>query len=234
MVAPDSNRLHSPAFAMSNPSTYYGYERTEVSALLPHHYSTALEIGCGEGAFRRNLTRSVEYWGVEPVPAAARVAQGQLDKVLTGTFQDVQGEIPDRYFDLVICNDVIEHLPDPDEFLRCIQRKIRPDGHLVASIPNVRYIGNLWELLVGRDWEYKDEGILDRTHLRFFTRKSIVRAFRRNGFSIEEIAGINRYRTRSPLKYILYLIAVLLFGQDIKFLQFAVRAKESPTPPTGA
>lgn len=212
---------------MNNSTAYYHGERTEVAVLLPKQYSRVLEIGCGEGGFRNNLNQAHEYWGVEPVESIAKLAQEKLDKVLVGTYQEVESIIPNNYFDLVICNDVIEHMSDHDEFFQSIKKKIKNDGSLVASIPNVRYIGNLWELLIKKDWEYKNNGILDRTHLRYFTRKSLIRTLSNNTFSIEQITGINCYQPRSRLNRVIYFFAVLLFGRDIKYLQFGIRIKDA-------
>lgn len=209
---------------MSNSTEYFQYERREVSGLLPTQYSKVLEIGCGTGQFRNNLNQEHEYWGVEPVEFIAKLAKEKLDKVLVGTYQEVENLIPNNYFDLVICNDVIEHMPDDDSFLQSIKQKIKKDGCLVASIPNVRYILNLWELLIKKDWQYKSAGLLDRKHLRFFTRKSLVRTLNNNAFSIKQITGINRYKPQSLRNRMLYILAVLLLGSDIQYLQFGIRA----------
>lgn len=208
---------------MNNSTEYYQFERREVSDLLPKQYSKVLEIGCGAGRFRNNLNQEHEYWGVEPVESIAKLAKEKLDKVLVGTYQEVENLIPNNYFDLVVCNDVIEHMPDHDAFFHSIKRKVKKDGCLMASIPNVRYICNLWELLIKKDWEYKNEGILDRTHLRFFTRKSLVRTLSNNDFSIKQITGINRYQPRSLRNRVIYMLAILLFGSDIQYLQFGIR-----------
>ena len=187
---------------------------------LPKHYSRILEIGCAEGNFRENLSKENEYWGVEPNVSIAAIASKKLDKVLIGTYQEIYNQIPNDYFDLVICNDVIEHMADHDEFFLSIKKKIKKDGYLVASIPNVRYLLNISDILVKKDWEYKDDGILDRTHLRFFTKKSLMRTIINNGFIIEKIEGINPYKGASGLKRYLYYLAILLFGYDVRFMQF--------------
>lgn len=98
-------------------------------------------------------------------------ASNKLDKVLIGTYLEMYDKIPDDYFDLVICNDVIEHMIDTDIFFQTIKKKLKKDAYLIASIPNVRYMLNLFELLVQKDWEYKDAGIFDNTQRRFFTKK---------------------------------------------------------------
>ena len=211
---------------MNNTSEYYQFERREVASLLPKQYSRVLEIGCGIGKFRNNLNQEHEYWGIEPVESIAKIAYDNLDKVLIGTYQDVESMIPNDYFDLVICNDVIEHMTDHDAFFQSIKKKMQKNGCLVASIPNVRYILNLWEVLVRKDWEYKDAGILDRTHLRFFTKKSLTRTLVKNLYFIDCLKGINAYQTRSPIKFIIYIVAMLLLGWDIKYLQFGIRVSK--------
>jgi 2-polyprenyl-3-methyl-5-hydroxy-6-metoxy-1,4-benzoquinol methylase len=205
--------------------SYFKNKRQEVSALLPPDYSRVLEIGCGEGKFRENLNAAKEYWGVELVESAAKQAENVLDRVLTGSYQEVEELIPNQYFDLIVCNDVIEHMPDHDWFLQSIQQKLKKGGYVVASIPNVRYIKNLWELLVKKDWKYREQGILDRTHLRFFTRKSMIRTLKENGFIIEQMIGLNPYRPHNPFSWMRYLIMMLVLGSDIRYLQYGFRLK---------
>ncbi len=212
---------------MSNPSTYHQGYRKEMAAFLPKQYSRVLEIGCGNGNFRDNLSKEHEYWGVEPVESTAMIASKKLDKVLIGTYQEMLNQIPNDYFDLVICNDVIEHMVDHDEFFQSIKKKIKKDGYLVASIPNVRYLPNLFEILVKKDWEYKDEGILDRTHLRFFTKKGLLRTITDNGFVVDQFMEFCPYRNDSGLKRCLAYFAILLFGQDVRFLNFGIRIRQS-------
>ena len=215
---------------MADSSVYYQYERKDVTPLLPKHYSRVLEIGCGEGSFRGNLTKECEYWGVEPNEAAARIASERINKVLIGTYLKVLNQLPKDYFDVVICNDVIEHMVDHDEFLQSIKTNLKKDSYLVGSIPNARYVGNLFEFLVKKDWEYKDQGILDKTHLRFFTEKSLKRTIKENGFAIEELQGIYPYQDgsisiKSVLRRCLRSFAILIFGQDSKFYQFGIRIR---------
>jgi 2-polyprenyl-3-methyl-5-hydroxy-6-metoxy-1,4-benzoquinol methylase len=208
---------------MTNTSYYKNY-RKEMMLLLPEQYSKVLEVGCGEGNFRKNLSQENEYWGVEPIEPSARKAAEKLDKVLGGTFNEMFDQIPDDYFDLVICNDVIEHMTDHEDFFQSIKKKIKKEGCLVASIPNVRYILNLIELLVRKDWEYKDSGILDRTHLRFFTEKSLKRTIIDSGFEIDQFKGINIYRSGGVKRYFFNVVFMLL-GQDARYMQFGIRIK---------
>ena len=209
---------------MGADSNYHRNHREEVAAFLPRNYARVLEIGCGEGRFRANLPQPCEYVGVEPSPSAAKIAAAVLDRVLTGTYDQVMDELPDGYFDLVICNDVIEHMSDHDAFLAAIKKKMAPGAHIVGSIPNVRHFPNLWALVVKRDWHYEDHGILDRTHLRFFTLQSWRRALESNGYRIDALHGINpMYLGRNPLKVAAKAAMIALAGADSRYLQFAWR-----------
>ncbi len=194
---------------------------------LPQSYNRVLEVGCGEGRFRANLDQPHEYWGLEPVLNAAEIAKGVLDKVLVGTYQQRMQELPAGYFDLIICNDVIEHMTDHDFFFRNIQAKLSPGGALVASIPNVRHILNLYELLVKKDWEYKEAGILDKTHFRFFTERSLRKTLLSHNWQIEYFQGINPYEGDSILKGLLGRLVTSILGKDTRYLQFAIRVRRT-------
>lgn len=134
--------------------------------------------GFGYGGFIANFDHSVEYWGVEPNSQAFEVSSQKLFKVHHGIYDEVAEKLPDGYFDLVVCNDVIEHMIDHDEFLEKIKSKLTPNGYILMSIPNVRYLLNIKEVLIHQDWQYKDAGILDRTHLRFFYQKKFSAYFK--------------------------------------------------------
>jgi 2-polyprenyl-3-methyl-5-hydroxy-6-metoxy-1,4-benzoquinol methylase len=205
-----------------------GDSRSELQIVLPAIYSRVLEIGCNRGAFRKNLTLPHEYWGVEPFQEAADVAKTRLDRVLIGLYDQVENQIPDKYFDLVIANDVIEHMENPWRFLNSIKHKMSDNASLVCSIPNVRFIWNLKELLVEGDWRYADTGILDRTHLRFFTKKSIVRIFDECNFRIEKIVGLNAVKLNWKARIFLAMLRSLGQCDDCKFLQFGVLSKLQP------
>src|SRR5262249_50946150 len=90
-------------------------------------------------------------------------------------------------FDAVICGDVLEHLRDPLSVLRQVRTWLRPNGRLIVSLPNVRNHAVIRSLLAG-NWTYEPAGLLDRTHLRFFTRREIENLFFRAGFRIEALA----------------------------------------------
>jgi len=201
-------------------------------SFIPERRRTVLEVGCGLGRFAASIPGVAEAWGVEPNEDAAEVAKGQLYRVIQATFDVARKDLPANYFDVVVCNDVIEHMIDHDQFLEDAKTLLTPGGVLVASIPNVRFYLNLFELVCARDWEYREAGILDRTHLRFFTERSLRRTLDQHGYRIEDLRGINGglkfERTKWGIATYLfgYGLIALSFGRfrDIAFQQFAVRA----------
>jgi 2-polyprenyl-3-methyl-5-hydroxy-6-metoxy-1,4-benzoquinol methylase len=207
---------------------YYGHMRPEMLSLIPYSAKKTLEIGCAQGNFSSQLVKEgVETWGVEPDIDSAKMAGKKLYKVLEGTLDATINELPDNYFDVIILNDVLEHLLYPWDDLKKLKLKLASDGVIISSIPNVRYTKNLFNLLVRKDWEYKESGILDSTHFRFFTRKSIRSLYHKSGYSVQSIKGINC--TKSVLFFpIALLLNILLLGTqlDIFYMQFATVARK--------
>jgi len=198
-----------------------------MSAFLPDDYSKVLEIGCGVGNFAHNLSRKNEYWGVEQDENSAQLAKRHIDHVLSGAYDIQRDQIPENYFDLIICNDVLEHIEHYGEFLEDLKCKLTKRGAIVMSVPNVRFLPNLFELMVMKDWRYREAGILDKTHLRFFTYKSLIRTLEHSGWSIDIIKGINRYGNKpfGPKRVVSYF-GQIFFGSDTAYMQFAIRARK--------
>ena len=201
---------------------YYKNQREEVYEMIPSTVTRVLEIGCAEGRFKENFPKSVEYWGVEPVSEVAEHARQRGIHVLCGAYEDVCSQIPDVHFDVVVCNDVIEHMSAPESFLMSLKSKIAPQGVLVGSIPNVRFWGNLINLLIKRDWKYEESGVLDRTHMRFFTAKSFCRLLHEAGYEIVKLKGIESRRMR--ILKVLFSPFLVFAGFDVCHMQIMFKA----------
>lgn len=188
---------------------------------------TILDVGCSQGAFGSALKqiRDVEIWGVEPGLQAASVAKERLDHVVNDIFHE-RNTIPDSYFDLVTFNDSLEHMEDPAAALTLAKRKLRKGGRVHCCIPNMRHVDNLEHLLLERDWRYEDFGIRDRTHLRFFTEKSIVRLFNHTEFRVSSLIGINEdwWHEEKRLRRLLFKLFPEL-TRDMRYIQFLVIAE---------
>lgn len=133
-------------------------------------------------------------------------------------------------FDLVVFNDVLEHMVDPWEALRTTRALMTDTGHVVAAIPNVGHITVIEGLLRGR-WDYAESGVMDRTHLRWFTREIIIKMFEDAGFQVISCVGINRIRglrrRSTPWRMRLRLLAARAVV-DAAYPQFAVDALPRP------
>ncbi|RZT00345.1 class I SAM-dependent methyltransferase [Aquimarina brevivitae] len=208
----------------SKPEGYYDNIRYEMIKYLPKDASKIIDVGCGNGAFAAVLKEqtNAEVWGIEYMDREAQVAKEKLDKVYSGPCEDYIDELPDNYFDVIYFNDVLEHLVDPYEVLQKIQNKLAPQGVIISSIPNVRYHNTFMRLLLKKDWLYEDYGVMDRTHLRFFTNKSIRRMYEDLGYEVVTHEGINKSRSIRPY---LYNLPVLFTQMDILFPQYATVAK---------
>ncbi len=201
-------------------SDYYADSRKEMLPYIPPQIKRLLDLGCNKGAFGYliKLLFGAEVWGIDLDKDFGALAQKKLDKVIIGDINVVMSDLPDHYFDCISCNDVLEHLVDPYSVLTKLKSKLTPEGVIVCSIPNVRYWDNLKNLVLGKQWKYTDHGILDRTHMRFFTELSIRDMFDSLGFNILKIEGITASRSRN-----LTLLNFVTRGafEDAKFLQFA-------------
>lgn len=201
--------------------TYYSNLRTDMLKYIGDDAGKVLEVGCGNGILLDYLKKNKfaeEVWGVD---LNANNQYG-LENFFQGKIEDVLNNIPKNYFDTIICNDVLEHLADPSLVLKILITKLNNSGRIVASIPNIRHVSSLIGLIIRKDFKYTHGGIMDFTHLRFFTKKSINRLFVEHGLSVVKLEGISC----SPIflkKFLTNILAIFL-GQDIKYAQFAIIA----------
>jgi SAM-dependent methyltransferase len=161
--------------------SYYSYVRPEVIALVRPKGLRILDVGCASGAMGAEmLAQGAEaVYGIDPDPVQASIARGRLTRVFDGPVEkawpwlDVQCCLnEDERFDCITCADVLEHMVDPWTVLEKLVAYLAVGGRVVASIPNVSHRSVLLPLLIDCLWSYQDAGVLDRTHLRFFTRKT--------------------------------------------------------------
>lgn len=173
------------------PDGYYENTRPEVAALVPPSAREVVDVGCGAGGLGRTLKAAragIAVRGVEPVESQAALARAALDDVhVAGADDPLPASWPAP--DCVIFADVLEHLVDPWATVRRYRKVLRPGGSLVVSIPNVAHRSVLRGLLRHR-WDYDVEGILDRTHLRFFTRETALELVEQGGFTVRTVERV--------------------------------------------
>lgn len=192
VVAPVAAPAGSPPAApAAYDPTYFEFDRPELLALIPADARDVVDVGCGAGRLGRSLKarQPARVVGVERDPGAAAAARSHLDLVLEGDIESLEWPFPPASFDAVVCGDVLEHLRDPLAVVRRIRAWLRPSGTLVVSLPNVRHHSVVRGLLTG-DWTYEPAGLLDHTHLRFFTRREIEKLLYRAGFAVPKLASV--------------------------------------------
>jgi 2-polyprenyl-3-methyl-5-hydroxy-6-metoxy-1,4-benzoquinol methylase len=159
---------------------------------------------------------------VEINPDASSHLQGVYADHWIGDVEQFQLPVGFEGFDCIVFADVLEHLNDPWGTLARYIQWLKPGGYVVASIPNVRNIALLFNLIVRGRWRYEDSGLLDRTHLRFFTRREIIDLFSASGLQIE-LVGENR-ESLSLFRRII-LAPLLLLIPDLGVCQYLIRAR---------
>ncbi len=219
-----SSTVPSMLSTADKPLNYYQHTRKEMLPFFPPQVTRVLDVGCGDGRFGQLLKVTYpgsEVWGVEPTAEAHSSAAKFLDHAILGYF-DEKLTLPVEYFDTIVFNDSLEHFSNHMTALALAWRLLKPDGVIVASIPNVRYWPHVQHYLLEADWHYESAGILDRTHLRFFTRKSMLRNFAEAGYEVQIIEGINPCWTGFKFRLLETLFPRLM--NDMPFQQFALRA----------
>jgi 2-polyprenyl-3-methyl-5-hydroxy-6-metoxy-1,4-benzoquinol methylase len=204
--------------------SYYIHSRPELHAFIPKPVKTALDVGCGSGNFGHTLKElyNCEVWGIEPNKEAAIEAGKKIDKSINSIFTDNMPELTGKKFDIIFFNDVLEHLADPENALIACKKLLTKNGHIVASIPNVRWYPVILSLLRYKDFKYELSGVMDKTHLRFFTLKSIHRLFEDSGYKVITAEGINKDNNFTFFN----ILNFMLFNTqwDMKFKQFVIVA----------
>ncbi|MEY2689137.1 MAG: hypothetical protein RL375_3335 [Pseudomonadota bacterium] len=175
-------------------SGYYDKPRLSLLALLSGHApSHVLEIGCGGAANLLEMKRrhpACRTVGVDIRPEVAPLARSRVDAFHLGDiFAPKMSDSLGRDFDVVILSHVLEHFPQPERVLALVRGLMRPGGELLVALPNVRHLSVVLDLVVSGDFRYTSSGILDHTHMRFFTRKSAERFLCAQGLHIDQIAA---------------------------------------------
>ncbi len=209
---------------------YHDNARRDVLPWLPSTAKRCFDLGCGTGGTLNLLKdKYPDVWlsGVEIDEGSAQKARsagheiwcGDADKFnFTAHFE--QGSL-----DLILCLDVLEHLVDPWSVVKKLSPLLRKGGKLITSLPNIRYHKLIKSLLVDGDFTYTDEGLMDRTHLRFFVRKTAEQLVTCGGLNIKSIASASPIKTNG-----LKGIANRLLGgrlNDLLTLQYMLVAEQN-------
>lgn len=210
---------------------YYAQERREMAYYFPQELKNnnevkVLDVGCSQGHFGSFLktTFGWKVYGIELHEPSYNEAKRRLDIVskIPLSKESFGGE----KFDVITFNDVLEHIEYPWTTLENCKTLLKKDGFIIASIPNLQNYVTLKDLFVYGEFEYKESGIMDKTHLRFFTKKSIINMFETCGYRILVIKG--EYPIM-PYSRVLRFLNFLSFGRlkksNINFTSFNLCAK---------
>ena len=176
---------------------YYANARDDIVDALPRPIGSVLDVGCGSGGVGPGLRRAgaTRLTGVEVVPDQAELAREHYDEVIAAPVEEALEQL-DGPFDTILCLDVLEHLVDPERVLSALHGFAAPGARLQVSLPNARHVSLMKDLIFGGTFGYTEWGHRDRTHLRWFTRRDIVEAMERNGWSVQRVShpALNRSR----------------------------------------
>lgn len=167
--------------------SYYQHVRYDLIEDITDGANRVLEVGCAEGATGHVLKqsgRASEVVGIELDEAASIIATKRLDRVICGDLEQLELNAlfnNDDLFDYVICGDVLEHLKDPWDVLYQLLKLLKPGGRAVISLPNIRWYRVSIPLIIFDDWTYQTSGVLDKTHLRFFTKSTAIKMLEEAG-----------------------------------------------------
>lgn len=171
-------------------ASYFSHARREILPLLPPKFSRIFELGCGDGSTLRMIKSHFEVSfcaGLDIDGRSIAGAKQHLDLAVQENIE--QTELPDavRDIDVILCLDVLEHLADPWRVVGMLHQRLSGSGVIIASIPNVRYFRVSLPLVFNGSWELADAGILDRTHLRFFVKKTAVDLMTSSGLHLQQL-----------------------------------------------
>jgi 2-polyprenyl-3-methyl-5-hydroxy-6-metoxy-1,4-benzoquinol methylase len=188
-----AKRYEPERIDIENPNVCYALELKLIG-----RNKTVLEVGPATGYITRILkAMGNRVYCIEIDKEAAKEAEKYCDKTIVGDIEelDLDKYFEPEQFDVILFGDVLEHLKWPGKVLKKVKKYLKPEGYIVASIPNIAHGDVILSLICGK-FEYKSLGLLDETHLRFFTLESIFKMFRKSGYKITEI-----YTTKCEVGY---------------------------------
>jgi cyclopropane fatty-acyl-phospholipid synthase-like methyltransferase len=184
------------------PAAYFANARRDiVDRLATGPKSAVLELGCGAGGTGRAALaagKAGRYVGIELSPAAAKAAAEALSEVLVGDVETLDLSRLAGKFDALIISEVLEHLTDPWTTLAKLARCLKPGGEVFASSPNIAHWTMLKNLALGR-FDYAEKGVMDRTHLRWFTPGTYQAMFEQAGVEVLEVSSVTPIRPKARM-----------------------------------
>lgn len=172
--------------------SYYSNTRLDVLAIIPDRpMDHVLEIGGGDFGTILSLREKkvFETWGAD-----IRKTEAMLDHVLVGSITDpkINASLPISHFDLIIANDVLEHVENTEAFVDVVCRSMKPGGIIALSVPNIRQIRSFYHVILRGTFPREDAGLFDRTHLRWFCKRDVISIFSDGQFRLIMAKSVGR------------------------------------------
>ncbi|MET0300427.1 MAG: class I SAM-dependent methyltransferase [Flavitalea sp.] len=209
---------------------YFSSARLDLIQFIPANPNNRiLELGAGGGDTLvkiKEMQLASEVVGIElfDMPESNQ-KHPSIDKLIIGNIEEMQPELPENYFDVIICGDVLEHLIDPWLAIKKISGFLKKDGIIIISAPNLREYRTLSKIIFKGTFSYTDAGIMDKTHLRFFCKKNLVELATTPDLKVVKVASnIDSYPGTTKTK-IFNLLSFNLF-RDFFVTQFYVIARK--------
>ena len=211
-------------------ASYIG-PRGDLVALLPASCRALLDVGCATGALGAGLKAQrpgARVVGIEVDPAMAAEAESRLDRTIVGdveSWDEVGAALAGDRFDCIVCGDVLEHLRDPWTTLDRLVTLLEPGGYVLLSLPNIGHSDQFVNTFLRKRWAYRERGIHDRTHLRFFARRNVTDLVSQAGLELVELRRTYRLIERPHGLNRFARFAALPGLRDLLTFQFLVLAR---------
>jgi 2-polyprenyl-3-methyl-5-hydroxy-6-metoxy-1,4-benzoquinol methylase len=183
----------------SKESSYFSLERQMFKDAIVKSNLNILDIGCGSGILGEYFMsfQGCTVHGVEINESAYQEAKVRLTSVIKGNIETIVLPYEMECFDAIILGDVLEHLINPIELINKILPFLKRDGSIFITVPNVRHWSVINGVVLKDEWEYQDWGILDYTHLRFFTKKSLISLCNKSSAKVRSIRRVIQNPSKS-------------------------------------
>lgn len=220
-------------FILEKDSEYYDSERSELLELVPLNAINILDIGCGNGKFGRLIKKRQEcqVYGIELNKEAAEEALKNIDFIYQGSVNDSLKNLKENFFDCIIMADVLEHLLNPFDLLIELKKYLNESGLFLISIPNFCHY-MVFEKIIFNEFKYYKSGILDNTHINFFSKEKLINFLIKQGFFIDSFSSaksndqINGEIINIFKQYDIPTDSFISQANDLQYFFNAVKSKE--------